>query len=274
MLAIAAFHLAYLRPERHKEYNLQATHHQSQAIEGIRNALTSITTENCHALFAASTFLFVGSLAASRPSPGTTDFSLDNLVDIFLLLKGVRGIIDSTNELGLADGPLRELFHPMLSAELGPGPVRLMGQIQKLSARIPEITPTAGDRDAAVILREAERLIESIEYAGRTSKIPEYQVIASWPLSISETFIGLLRRRNQAALAVLSYYCVIMHSTEEEYWFTKGWSMCVVNDIAKVMSPPWNQDSAWAEAWITGRAVLHAAAAAAATTTTTTNVMS
>jgi len=104
-----------------------------------------------------------------------------------------------------------------------------------------------------VIAREIERLVESIEYASHTAASPEYQTIAAWPLSISDSFIGLMRRRNQAALAVLSYYCVVMHSTEEDYWYTRGWGMSVIRDVAKALAPPWNQDAAWALGWMTGQ---------------------
>lgn len=261
LLAIAAFHLAYLHPERHKEYTVKATHHQSRAIEGIRSVLTNFHAKNCHALFAASIFLFVSSLAASRPSAddiitgGNSDFSLDNLVDVFLLLKGVRGVIDDATE-ELRNGPFREVFRPMNIADPSPGLTRLMKQLQRFAERLPEIMASTRDPNGPIIELEVQRMIQCIEHIGQTSASPEYQTIAAWPLSLSQTFIGLLRRRFQPALAVLCYYCVILHSTEDSYWFTKGWGMCVMKDIVKHMAPPWNQDSAWAEGWITGQVVV------------------
>ncbi|KAM7216751.1 sterol uptake control protein 2 [Rhypophila decipiens] len=254
MLAISAFHLAFLRPDRHEELTVQATHHQSRAIKGIRGVLSNLSAQNCHALFVASTFLFVGSLAASRPTDETVaqDLGLDNLVDVFLLLKGVRGIIDdATNEL--RSGPLGEIFRPMPMPDRSVGLTRLMVQLQRFLEKLPNLIPTVGDSNGATIKLEVERMIQCIEHAGQTSTSPEYQTLASWPLSLSSGFIGLLRSRNQGALALLSYYCVIMHSTEDSYWFTRGWSVCVMKDIAKVMTSPWNQDCAWAEGWITGQ---------------------
>jgi hypothetical protein len=72
---------------------------------------------------------------------------------------------------------------------------------------------------------------------------------------MSDDFFPLLRQKHPAALALLSYYCVVFHSAELQYWFMKGWPKGVVQDICKTITSPWNQHSAWAQGWINAHAI-------------------
>ncbi|KAK3321805.1 hypothetical protein B0H66DRAFT_181181 [Apodospora peruviana] len=259
ILAITAFHQAYLQPQHRQSYSLKASHHQSLAIQGIRFALSNISADNCHALFASSTLLYIGAMASSGPKEGKP-VKLDNLIDVFLLSKGIYSVLISS-EQHIRSGPLHELFEPRPSGEPQPVLERLLVQLEKLAARVLEEMNASSDaddsvRDRDVIMREIDRLVGAIQYSIEAAPSPVHQVVGAWPLLMGEDFIALLRQRCQPALAVLSVHCVIMHATEDEYWFTRGWGLCIIQDISQTMAPPWNQDAAWALGWITGRAAV------------------
>ena len=318
LLATAAFHLAYLNPQERNKYAMQASHHQSLAIRGIREVLLlpggGINSDNCHAIFPTSSLLFVGALAASSTGEDMVHGqrngpTIDDLIDVWLLVKGMGGVLDA-NEAVLRSGPIAGLFRPTTNGDSSPGLERLMGQLDKLSMRILQdaaidvdvngmltggdhnypgsrsgadtpntgsinntsgtstptmtaITPVIGTRglprELEVVHTAVKCLTKSIEYALTTAANPEHQVIAAWPLLMSDEYISLLRKRAPPALALLSYYCVIMHATEvnkhANCWFTRGWGMAVMRDILRqegMSSQPWNQDSAWALGWMTG----------------------
>lgn len=254
VLATSAFHLAHLSHTRasRQKYRLSATHHQSHAIEGLRTALANITVENCHALFVTSSLLFIGALAGS--TVGVHDSSseaddrgpkMDNMLDVFALVRGMNGILDSTRHL-LRQGELGELLH------IGPGGERselvetVMGELQKMVFSIEDTDPTK-----SFISSEVANLRAWIDFGYATSTTPELRITMTWPIGMQEEFLLLLKQRNQAALTTLAYYCVIMNAAEESTWFMRGWGICLARDITSILEDPWTKHAEWALARIT-----------------------
>ncbi|KAL1838831.1 hypothetical protein VTJ49DRAFT_2188 [Mycothermus thermophilus] len=255
ILAIAAYHLAYLKPESRATYSLRASHHQNAGIRQMRHALSDITPSNCHALFASSSLLWIGSLAASsvnRPAGGPV---VDDLVDVMILVKGIGSVLYSSHDV-LQSGPLSEMFALHQGPE-HPNPAldRVVLAVADFLVEIAETEPDG--RVRAIVHADAYRLVTAIRDALVKTPAPEYRVVASWPIQMSDDLIPLLRQRNQAALALLSYYCVVFHAAEMQgYWFMQGWSEGVIQDITKTVTGPWKRHSAWAQGWITGHSVM------------------
>jgi hypothetical protein len=256
ILAIASYHLAYLHPQSRQAYALRASQHQNAGIRRMRVALSDITPANCHALFASSSLLFIGSLAAlssaDRTAGGPT---VDDIVDVLILVKGIGSVLDSSKEL-LRSGPLSELFVQHGGPDQ-PNPA-LDRVVLAVGDFLVEIAETeTDDRVRAIIHADAYRLVMVIREALVKSAGPEYRVVAAWPIQMSDDLIPLLRQRNQAALALLSYYCVVFHAAERQgYWFMRGWAPGVIRDISHTMAGPWKRHSAWALGWITGHAAM------------------
>lgn len=247
MLSLAAYHLAYLCPQKRQEYLLCASRHRVRGIRGMRMALANIAAENCHALFAASCCLYICALAAS-PFPEPT---IDDLVDVFLLVKGMGSVLFSF-DASLRSGPISELFDDAGPAEpANPMLHRVVLALEDFSAQLDQAESDEGLR--TTIRAEAGRLAAAIRHASRECQGAEYRVVSAWPILLPDSLVPLLRQRNQAALALLSYYCVVFHEAELQRWFMKGWTAGVMRDIEKAMSPPWNQHSAWAQGWIRSR---------------------
>lgn len=248
MLALSAYHLAHLFPQRRQAHSLLASQHQSLGIRGMRMALTRITANNCHALFASASFLFICALAASSAAEST----VDDLVDVFLLVKGIGSVL-SSSDATIRSGPLSELFAQLGPPEqLNPTLNRVVLALEDFSGQLDK-TRSGDERVRGIIHAEAKRLAAAIREASATSKDPEYRVVAAWPILMMDNLVPLLRQRNHAALALLSYYCVVFHEAELQYWFMKGWTSGVIRDILKTIESPWNQHSAWAQGWINSR---------------------
>ncbi|KAK3385237.1 hypothetical protein B0H63DRAFT_395340 [Podospora didyma] len=250
ILSIAASHMAYLHPHNGSKHALQASYHQSLAIQGIRAALTNISPENCHALFASSSMLFISTFAASRPrhdGPGGGP-TVDDLIDIFLVVKGIMCVLDTSYET-IRTGPMAVLFQKTNNGAVSITLDRIEGQLDNYLGRVCELPED--DPTCAVMKTETANLRRSIRNAVEASLTPEYRIIAEWPIATTDAFITLVRQKNQIALALLSYFCVVINATEHGYWFTQGWSRSIIDDISAIMTSPWNQDSAWALGWIT-----------------------
>ena len=259
VLAMAAFHLAYLAPgpgPLRRQHLAQASHHQNSAIQGIRGALADLTPDNCHALFPASSLLSVGALA-ERAEPflhdsdaggGTDPPTIEHLLDVFLLAKGIGSVMGSSASL-LFKGPLRGLLAS--TATEGPHPAleRLMVQLHNFSDRLGALPPET--KHTETIRAAVVAFVQATQGALSMTDHPEQHLIGAWPMMVTDEFIALLRRRNQMALALLAYFCVIMwHASKLGCWFVDGWGLRVLREIDGVMSPPWNEESAWALAWI------------------------
>jgi hypothetical protein len=256
ILAVASYHLAHLHPHSRQAYALRASQHQNAGIRRMRIALSDISPANCHALFASSSLLFIGSLAASSTSGLAEGPTVDDLVDVLILVKGVGSVLDSSQDI-LRSGPLSHIFASRTSAAQASNPA-LDRVVLAVGDFLVEIAETeADDRVRATIHADAYRLVTAIRDALVRSTIAEYRVVAAWPIQMSDDLIPLLRRRNMAALALLSYYCVVLHAAERQgYWFMQGWAPGVIQDIARSMEGPWKRHSAWALGWITGHAAM------------------
>ncbi|KAK4096392.1 hypothetical protein N658DRAFT_519227 [Parathielavia hyrcaniae] len=256
ILAIASYHLAYLHPQSRPTYALRASHHQNAGIRLMRAALSDISPANCHALFVSSSLLFIGSLAASSSAkPSAEGPTVEDLVDVLMLVKGMGSVLASSIEL-LRSGPLSALFD-LNSCTDQPNPAldRVLLAVGDFLVEIAETEPDA--RVRATVHADAYRLVTVIRQALGKSPMPEYHVVAAWPIHMSDDLIPLLRQRNQAASALLSYYCVIFHAAElQGYWFMQGWAAGVIRDISRTMAGPWKRHSAWALGWITGHAAI------------------
>lgn len=220
----------------------------------MRDELGNITPENCHALFSASGFLFVSVLAAFHLENSTGTPSVDDLIDVFLLIKGIGGLLDTSNDL-LRAGPLKELFatdetpdkHSLMLDRVARQLDMFLSCIRKSDSD----TEGFDKRTRRIIEKNIHCMMETIREAVTNSMNPEYRIVTSFPIMMTEECVPLLRQKNQLALVLLSYYCVILHASELKYWFIKGWSGGVVKDISMAVKPPWNEHSAWSMGWIT-----------------------
>ncbi|KAL2171407.1 hypothetical protein VTG60DRAFT_3050 [Thermothelomyces hinnuleus] len=256
ILAVASYHLAHLHPESRQVYSLRASQHQNAGIRRMRHALSELSPSNCHALFASSSLLFIGSLAAASTNRDTLDaLTVDDLVDVLILVKGVGTVLYSCQDL-IRSGPLSDLFIQRGGSD-EPNPA-LDRVVLAVSDFLVEIAETETDaRVRAIIHADAYRLVSVIRSSLVQTAGPEYRVVAAWPIQMSDDLIPLLRQRNQPALALLSYYCVVFHAAEMQgYWFMRGWAPAVIQDIARTMTGLWKRHSAWALGWITGHVAM------------------
>ncbi|KAF3764130.1 hypothetical protein M406DRAFT_42085 [Cryphonectria parasitica EP155] len=253
ILAVAAFHMAYLEPERRSELLLLASQHQNRSIEGMRAHLANITTENCHALFMASSLLLVGAFASfanirSSDSPpqvvvGQRTPTIEDMIDVFILDRGVASVLHSS-EPTIHSGYFRDLFHFKAHKRVNPFMEQMVKELRALEDQINQ------DESISRIVRilvnlEITKLLDAAEKAVRTTKDSEMRVATYWPITIAEDYITLLRQRNEVALLVLVHYCCILYKAEENNWFLKGWGISIASDADKLISPKWRGAIKW-----------------------------
>ncbi|KAK1992020.1 fungal Zn binuclear cluster domain-containing protein [Colletotrichum falcatum] len=254
ILAFSAYHLAYLQPECRHAYLMQAAQHQNDAINGMRGTLLgTISSANCHALFATSIFLTLSAFATypSYEKHNPSFSPVDSILDIFTLTDGMSVILRASDQ-DLRKGPLREIFiHGAGDAT----PTTVEASLQPLFDRLPDL----GTRLAEVGLLEHEekytiinaivalsKCIAKVSAVNAMSAPVEFRAVFLWPIMTSADYLDSLRRRQPAALVVLAYYCVIIHLAEPFCWFLDGWTGSLMSVVSELLAgTPWAQLVMW-----------------------------
>lgn len=248
ILAFSALHLAHLRPDQARAYSVLSDHHQGIAVNTIRNLLSStITSENCNALFAASAIITLTGFASNFTE---TAPPLDDILDLFLLIRGMHGILKSAWDK-IMQGPLARI----IKSGLDPPPQPLL---EELLCHVEDLKSCL---DSKLVRSDVQSLCmdtianfhESVDMATHHSDGRELRVVFTWPIKLSPDFMLLLRQNEPFALALLAHYCVILHCAEEKYWFIRGWGSKVVKAIANSIDPAWEQCIRWPVQYIMGQ---------------------
>ena len=244
LLAVAGFHLASLHPDRRQFYFLQASQHQSHAVRGMRTALAEITAENCHALFASSALLVIGGYAAVTTQSEGPKPTVEDILDIFLLTRGVHSVLSTSEDL-LSKGPFQELFsEPRNPTSVPPAGVRAV--IDRLTTLGSRITAHNLDTNVAALAEAgALSLVECVRSATATLEMPDIRIVSNWATYLDADFITLLRQGHPAAMIILAYFCVILRTAEANFWYIRAWGFGVVTSIERRLEPSWRDLVEW-----------------------------
>lgn len=242
ILSVSAFHLASLDSSQNQTYLSRAFYHQQYAICGIKEEVTDITPINCHALFIASSLLFFGAFATtSQATARPCHREVDNILDIFTLIRGVSAILSSSKE-NIRNGIFGEFM------ECSSPPERT-GLLNLLLERLPAISKglTADRRISHEARALAEEAMDGLRVSiGRAkTAATELSVAIVWPMTLSNGFLTLLRVHHTAALVVVAHYCVVLHAAGSEFWFVRGWGRRLIDAIAESLLPSWHEEIQW-----------------------------
>lgn len=226
VLATSAYHLAFLNPEDSRCYFMHASQHQNEAIVGLRTALSEISEESCHAIFATSSLLSLCAFATfSDPKRAGGHRIIDNFHDVLILIRGMSSILNSFQSI-LMQGALGPLFR--MSPE-APSPLlcAILEQLRHLT-----VSDSDSPENAETCRRTVRATINWINEAMSKAQDPELRLCMSWPICLTEDFISLMRQRHETAMALLAYYGVVLQFCGVRYWYITGWGSSIIQDAA------------------------------------------
>ncbi|KAM5344341.1 hypothetical protein ACJ41O_012878 [Fusarium nematophilum] len=234
ILAFAGYHLAYLVQENRHAYLIQASQHQNLAIDGLRTAISApLTSENCHALYAASILLTVSafSILPSYDRYQTSLNPLESIADIFFLIKGVSTIRDASNN-DIKIGPLARMFNKeRREQQFMARDTRLdllQPQLESLESSLANV---ASDATSTVISAAISALSECISRFSSTMMVEDSVALRAaflWPILLPTEYVALLRQRDPVAMVVLAYYCTILRLAESDCWVVNHWADALI----------------------------------------------
>ncbi|CAH0052103.1 unnamed protein product [Clonostachys solani] len=219
LLAVAAYHMAFLYPDDHVRHAVRASQHQDSAIQGLRTAVANINENNCHAIFATASILTISAFA-SHSTGMAQDLgppTLDSLIEVFSLVRGVHRILNSWEDY-IFRGPLGQLLD--LGSHDSESPL-LSTVLRELEEFAASNSPHFG----------AHSLITCIKFANLKGYDSELRVVNMWATYWSHEFFNSLCTREVPAMEALNYYVRIFEAVESNHWYLNGWSSGVRRDI-------------------------------------------
>lgn len=247
ILAISALHLSSVRPGKGEYFNIIAEKHQNLALGSFRNAISSISRENCNAFFALSSLVVVYAFASLHPSRGIATAGTEHIFPESLsLIRGVNSILQTVWPWILA-GSLGGLVEDRLEArscsELPEVMEIQLGQLYSLCGE------TSLDPDWEDALKHAIAELRSCYakfYSKRASRC-EVSIAFVWPVVLRPTFVASLQALKPEALVVLAFYCVVLHHLDE-YWWMEGRGRYILNTICLSLDKEWLDWVRWPRA--------------------------
>ncbi|KAI0593267.1 hypothetical protein F4775DRAFT_578701 [Biscogniauxia sp. FL1348] len=227
LLCISASHLVSLGHDKAKKFTSLVSHHQNNAIKGLRGILGSIDESNCHAVFVSASLLTISAFAVScdhhepKPQPG-----IDHLLEIFYLMRGMSEILNS-HEKTIQKSPIGFILQ---LSEYHSGTPFLMTILEKVSLAMLSQSGE-GIMQSPPCQHAATALIFWLSRAAQDAPIPEQRLVNTWPIAVNNEFMELMRKRHRGALVLLGFYCQILRHVEPECWYLSGWAESVKQDI-------------------------------------------
>ncbi|KAH7160405.1 hypothetical protein B0J13DRAFT_519816 [Dactylonectria estremocensis] len=240
VLAVSAHHQSQLHPERYSHYSICASMHQNESIAGLRTALAQISEETCHEVFIASSMLSICAFAAFSSYGGVSERPhIDDLVDVFQLVRGMSKILDQYDD-ALHKGDLRSMF--VQSGNCVPAPLLIAVNERLQHLKMPATTHAT---TASILEKSISDVITWVENAMRLTAWSELRLCVSFPICLTEEFMDLFRQHHPGALTLIAHYCLVLHYTGLDHWYLRGWGRSIIDDIAATIDPNWRYALEW-----------------------------
>ena len=222
ILALSALHLSSLDTYRAPEWSAKASLHEALALPEFRAAMSSITKDTSHAIFAFSGIVipYAQAIATTPIGPEASRFSDPGVLpEWFYLLRGTRTLLRQTRPW-LEEGPFSTWFQRSeapIDCTLNPDDCHLIDLSPRLA-----ISRAAGANPETDFLT----CCNALEELRKVSALPfspyhEYgdkSIVLIWPLAIPEEFIHLVQTKSPDALIILAHYCVLLAQVQPS-WF-------------------------------------------------------
>ena len=222
ILAISALHLAHLRPNEARHFEIKAMAHQNAALGPFRDVIKVISPFNCHALFAFSAVLIVLGFASPHASSGQTDLDVREKTTRWIRL--VRGVYPMLSPMWsyIAEGSLRGLlFAGVWKPAARNLPAESFFHYRALSQLCDECEDPETREACATALEELRVCFVCTDLSLKNPAMSEGATVMSWPSSLPQIYLAALEQGHPTALIILAYYTVVLNHMDR-YWWVNG----------------------------------------------------
>lgn len=246
ILAISALHLSEIShlnaDDRYSEWVNTAIAHKNTALSMFSEQLPNISQANVKPMMSFASLAVVFSFATTQnlgPSQQEGP-SLDALINIFTLSRGVQQVVSAETEFLFASnfGPLFDIKAP--DTEI---PTEFQDALERLEELNLDYYRRSPGHDMVPYQRAIAfmRQLAPFAFAEPTS----LTLAAGWAIRAPGAFMDDLRNSHPLALVLLAHYCVFLHLARDN-WCVGSWGSIVLHEISQILAPEWDAHIKWA----------------------------
>lgn len=220
ILALAALHIAYLRPLDKEIYLAQAQVHHEAALQTVAPILPAVMDENCTAVLLFSSLTCFYSCARPRKPGDLLLMEGGQLCEWLVFFRATRTILHY-DDAALRQGPMAPMFIngdrsvQLCEARASDGQI----YVRELKQLIQEDVEDPGE--VAIYFAALDELSKSFGVvmdpeSGRC----EPSDVFVWLMQVSDDFLARLRESRPVALVVFAYFCVIIRRLDWAWWLS------------------------------------------------------
>ena len=251
ILALAALHIAHLRPEQRRLYWELAAMHHGRASELQQDAIAKPNPDNANALFSFS--LLVIYFAFAYPKASTSIDSEEPLAGVIKCISKIRGIryVLPPIQQWVEEGPLA----PLLSFR--PGNMKSNHSFNDLDTdrylqRVLVLCSTSSDmnkthefedieQDAAAASTLRVSFLQAESVADGAPRTPH---IWHWASRLTPEFLQRLGKLHPIPLLLVAHWCVILAQIPQDWWI-HGWVDQTMAHVQKYLPMDYHEWLEW-----------------------------
>jgi hypothetical protein len=175
----------------------------------------------------------------NRPGEEARIEVIDDLCQIFLLAKGWGKVVGAADELDPTAG--------LLPSDPEPGKASCLDEDTETAfSRLHELNSTQRKGDVEAYTLAIDSLKSVFREMGGVERVEDPHVSMAWAAVLPEKCIHLLRERQDLALVLLAYYCVVLERAPRVWWL-RGWSEGLLKVIRENIGLEYRSALKWAE---------------------------
>lgn len=255
VFAIAAAHLAHLRPHSSQYYIDLSSSYHAQALKMLNPALPNAIRTDCQAVFAFSSLMSVYSFARlashalGKDSSGASSSLLPFSSEWITLTRGVASILVSSYA-EITSGP----FALFIMGHDPPEGVQLSSEVNErldcLSVLWKDAASYDADMQKAFIVAVERMKVCFLKLEHMEPGKCEVSAVLSWPAQVTGVYMDLLSEQHPVALVVLAHWLVALHKIKHFWWIGNGPARMMAS-IAAELPDSWHAWIQWPSNTIT-----------------------
>ena len=251
ILAVAALHIAHLRPEQGRSYWERAVQHQDRALELQQDEVVNASSNNADALFSFSLLVIYFAFASPKASGSQeSEEPFAGAIESISTIRGIRYVVSRIQQWVEA-GPLAHMlsFHP--------GNIKSKHSFNDLDTdryfqRFLVLCSTSSDMNkthefedieqyaaAASTLRASFLKAEAV--ADGTLKTSP---IGHWACRLAPEFLQKLGKQHPIPMVLVAHWCVILAQIRQ-YWWIQGWVGHTMGQIQECLPREYHEWLEW-----------------------------
>ena len=251
ILAVAALHIAHLRPEQRTSYWERAVTHQDRALELQQDAMAKANPDNAHALFSFSLLVIYFAFASPKASGSQeSQEPLAGVIQSISVIQGIRNVVPPIQQW-VEEGPLAQLL------SLHPGTRKSNHSFNDLDTdryleRFLVLCSTGSDMNKTHEFEDIEQyaaaastlrasFLQADSVAAGAPKTPQ---IWHWACRLTPEFLQKLANLHPIPLVIVAHWCVILAQIRQDWWI-HGWVDHTMAQIEKHLSREFHEWLEW-----------------------------